>query len=374
MKVAVILLVTTSLLGACAVNIERPSEASIASAKEQRDYDNAEKSLASGKFADSLILFKEFQNLHPQSRYRQSARMGEAKSLEGLSQWDEAVKIYNDVYLKTVKYQKDIAALAMYNLSFCYEALGDDAKAISSLLDAKKMGSELKPEVALAEIPARLAMLYGKFDRQESARQYFIEAEMGIKKVTESKKDSLNKEWIIKTYYQMGTISTNQLSVDSFSQVVQGQKYAQIYLIRALEYPDSPWAIRALTQLKETYQNMLNTLKNVGADSGGALARQEIQNSLGSDLTDLVNQAELYRPLAEDKMNPLQVDFFGFLKIVLTQTEQILYSGKETMGLTPESEKLNSINRVLPARKKSPISLPPKEAPAKVVPKEDPNL
>lgn len=373
MKIVLILL-AMSFLGACAVKTERPSEAAIASAKEQRDYDNAEKSLAAGKFADSLILFKEFQNIHPQSRYRQSSRLGEAKSLEGLSKWDEAVKIYNDVYLKTVKYQKDIAALAMYNLSFCYEALGDDAKAIASLLDAKKFGDELSPEVVWAEIPARLAMLYGKFDRQEDARKYFIEAEIGIKKVTEAKRDSLNKEWIIKTYYQMGTISTNQLSIDSFAQVVQGQKYAQVYLIRALGYPDSPWATRALTQLKETYQNMLNTLKSVTPDSGGALARQELQNSLGSDLTDLVNQAELYQPLSGVKMNPLQEDFFGFLKIVLTQTEQILYSGKETIGLTPESEKLNSINRVLPARKKSPISLPPKEAPVKVVPKEDPNL
>lgn len=356
-------------LGACAVKSDRTTEGAIASAKEQRDYDNAEKNLAVAHYEDSLLLFKEFQNIHPQSKFRQSARLGEAKSLEGLARWNEAVAIYNDIYLKTSKYQRDIAALAMYNLSFSYEALGDDTKAITALLDAKKSGEYLEPEVVWAEIPARLAMLYGKFDRSEEARNYFIEAEIGIKKVIEKKRGSLDQEWLVKTYYQMGSVSTNQLSSDNFAQVVQGQKYVQGYLIKALEYPNSTWGQRSLAQLKETYNNLLSATKSVDAGVSGNLSLQETKNSMGADLFDLINQAELYQPLEGVKLNSLQEDFSKFLRTVQTETEKVLYSTRETMTLTPESDRLNSIKRALPPKKKPSISLPPK-----TVPSQDPNL
>ena len=133
--------------------------------------------LAESKYEVSLQKYIEFQNANPQSNFLQETRVGEARSLAGLSKWSESVPIFLDVYLKTKQDHPQIAALAMYYLSFSYEALGDDVKTITALLDAKKLSRYLPVEVSQAEIPARLAMLYGKFGRNKEAADYLNEAE-----------------------------------------------------------------------------------------------------------------------------------------------------------------------------------------------------
>ncbi|MNJ91219.1 hypothetical protein D3C87_88660 [compost metagenome] len=362
----VLILLLFFSLGACAVNTQRTSEGAVETLKEQREFDSAEAQLANARYQDSYKLFTEFQTRHPQSVLLQSARLGEAKSLEGLSKWSEAIQIYNDIYKKTLRYQGDIAARAMYNMSFAYEALGDDMRTVTTLLDAQKLSRFLPPEVAYAEIPARLSMVYGKFERQPEAQAYFMEAEKGLRKVLDSKRDTPDKSWLAKTYFQMGSVSTNQLSAENFPQVALGQKQVQVYLMKSIELNDPVWSARSLSHLKNTYRDLFDATKSVELTDP---SRREQQNIMGGTLIDLLNQAELYKPFNESKMNSLQVDLYSYLKEIRNQTEKLLYSNQETMALTKESEKLNSIKRILPKREKSPIPLPPK-----IVPSEDPNL
>ncbi|MNL23875.1 hypothetical protein D3C87_1452840 [compost metagenome] len=88
---------------------------------------------------------------------------------------------------------------------------------------------------------------------------------------------------------------------------------------------------------------------------------------MGADLIDLINQAELYKPANSKLTNALQNDFFAYIAGIKVKTEALLYQTRETMTLTPESEKLNSLKRS--GRTKDPLPLPPK-----IVPSEDPNL
>lgn len=352
-------------LAGCALNAQRAPVAS-PTAQEQTEFENAQRSLDAGKFQDSFLLFKEFQNHHPQSLLFQGARLGEARSLEGTGKWDESIAVLNDVYQKTVQYQPEIAAQAMYSMSFAYEAIGDDLKTVTTLLDTKKLGKYLPPEVTYAEIPARLAMVYGKFGRTPEAQSYLMDAERGLEKVSELKQKSLDKSWLAKTYFQMGSLSTNQLSAENFEQVALGLKQVQVYLLRAIEVNDPQWSPRALNHTKETYRDLLTTMKSVDSTDP---SRRDQQNMMGGALVDLLNQADLYKPIDLKKMNSLQKDLYGYLSEVRSQTEKTLYSPRETMTLTEESQKLNSIKRVLPRKEKSPIPLPPK-----IVPSEDPNL
>ena len=69
--------------------------------------------LNKAEYEQSLQEFRRFQNDKPQSTYFQAARLGEAESLLGLERYGEAANLLRDIYLKTVRYQPEIAARAM---------------------------------------------------------------------------------------------------------------------------------------------------------------------------------------------------------------------------------------------------------------------
>lgn len=338
-----------------------PEVAAKQKAAEEPEVISAEKVLALGRFEEALALFREFQARSPRSVFFESARLGEGQCLEGLGRPQEAVNLYRDVFFKTEKYKPEIAALALYRMSYAYEALGDDLKMVASLLDAKNRGNFLPVEITRAQIPARLAAVYARQNREAEAMGYLHEAEKGISKVIAARGRDVKPEWLAKIYVEMGSVSTNQLSVESFEDFVKSQKTVQVYLLKALKQNDPTWSARALKQLQETYQSLFILL----------------ESRVGGSFVDLMEQAELFKPMADQKTSPFEKDFYSYLGEVRKKTEQILYGGTEVMTLTEESQRLNSLRRpgtikvesYLPAERKSFIPLPPK-----IVPSEDPNL
>lgn len=328
--------------------------------------ENAQKTLDLGRFAESKILFKDFQFKYPQTKYLYASKIGEMDSYIGLGEYDEAVKIGRDIIVKNITDNSAIAALVMYKLSFAYEAMGDEAKAVSSLLDAKKYATDLPPFVAYAEIPARLASLYARQYRTDEVNQYLDEAEKGIERLRAT---SLDREmpWLGKTYVQMGLISTNQLSSDNYENVVASQKAVQKYLLRALKLNDARWSEQALLKLRENY----------GAFSMQISLEKDAdrRSQLAGDFYDLIAESKLYRP--RKISNKFESEFFQYLAILEKDTERVIYSNTPRNFLTPESESLNSLKRAgpmkngraLPAGEKSSITTP-----YKVIPSEDPNL
>lgn len=359
-------------LAACtSIQIDRSADAAQVQRKaaEENEINNGERLLALGRFEEAHQQFRSFQQNYPQSLYFQSSRLGEAQSLEGLGKWNEAVQIDRDVYLKTFKTEPKIAALALYRMSFAYEAMGDDLKTVAALLDARKMGDYLPAEIAKAEVPARLAAVYGRQGREREAMQYLNEAEKGLSEVRFQKKD-IDTSWLAKTYLQMGSISTNQLSADNFTQAVQSQNMVQVYLIKAMQVNDPVWSPRAVIQAKQTYQTLFSLLEQ-------SRSNRQQQIAMGGSLVDLMDQADLFKPLQGQTYTASEKDFFTYLQDVRKRTEEILYQSGESTSLTAESQKLNSIKR--PGRIKTETLLPEEEnrpviAPPKIVPTEDPNL
>lgn len=328
--------------------------------------ENAQKVLDLGRYSDAKILFKDFQFKYPRTKFLFASKIGEMDSLIGLGEYTEGIKIGRDIIIKNISDNPAIAALVMYKLSFAYEAVGDEPKAVSTLLDAKKFAADLPPHVAYAEIPARLASLYARQYRDAEVNQYLDEAEKGIEKLRTTSVDR-EMPWLGKTYVQMGMISTNQLSSDNYENVVASQKAVQKYLLRALKLNDVRWSEQALVKLRENY---------------GALSMQisleknpDRRSQLAGDFYDLIAQSKLYRPRKEG--NKFESEFFQYLAVLEKDTERVLYSNAPRNFLTPESESLNSLkragsmrnDRTLPAGGKSSI-----KTPYKVIPSEDPNL
>ncbi|UOF00560.1 tetratricopeptide repeat protein [Bdellovibrio reynosensis] len=365
-------LMTLLVLSGCghfAKNNVEEEQAKAQRTAEENEIANAEKVLALGRFEEARILFRDFSGRKPQSVFYQSARLGEAQALDGAGKHQEAINLYREIWLKTQTEQPQISALALYQMASAYEAMGDDVKTIATLMDAKKMGQHLPPETVLAEIPARLAAVYARLGREKEAVQYLNEAESGMNRYLQSAGPNVKKEWIAKAYFQMGNITTNQLSEDNFEQVVNSQKVVQAYLIKALKANDPTWSARAEQKLTETFRDLNRQLE--------VLNGQQKRADLGGSLLELMDQAILYKPYEEQKQNQYEERFFRQLAEIRKQSEHALYSGGESMVLTTESQKLNSLKReskltikpLLPEKEKSSIPFPPK-----VVPSEDPNL
>lgn len=351
----------------------RPSESSLVEDKnrELSEIINAEKVLALGRFDEARILFKDFQIHYPRSVYFESARLGEAQAFEGMGYPQEAVQLYRNIFFKTEKDQTTIAGLALYRMSFAFEAQGDDLKAVAALLDAKRKGSSLPSEVLQAQIPARLAMLYARQNREVEAMAYLNEAEKGIAKVIIEKGRGAAVDWLAKIYFEMGSVSTNQLTLATMEDFVRAQKVVQIYLIKSLKQDDPVWSARSLKQLQEIYRALLQQVELAPNNS-------KVLSITGGSFLELLDQADLFRPLADQRVNSYEKDFYySFLPEIRKKAELIIFGTPESLTLTEESQKLNSLKRsgrvdvesYLPPEEKSFIPLPPK-----VVPSEDPNL
>lgn len=363
------LLISFGMSPGCAFLFKHSSNEPEISEAEKNEIANAEKLLSERRFEEAKILYREFQGLHPNSFFFQAARLGEAQAQQNLGNYNEAAELCRQVNLATIQLQPEIAALAWYQMAFAYEALGEDHKAIAALLDAQKLADHLPPSVALAEIPARLAAAYGRQGNDREALESLDQAERGILKINADKSMQLKKDWLGKAYVQMGSISTNQVSAENFNDFVKGQKWVQVYLIKALRLNDANWSSQSQTKLLETYRDLYAVLVSTNS--------REIQKDMGGELIDLMDRAELYKPYADQKSNSYETAFFSYLSEVRKKTEDILYGAEPVMGLTHESEKLHSIRRsgrvnnetLLPEKRKSSIPLPPK-----TVPSEDPNL
>lgn len=368
MKNLVLVMIALSLSGCAQFSGMRENQQG--QMQEVQELELANDALHQGRFPQAYQLFTNFLSSHQQSKYFQAARLGQVQALQGLEKWSEAATIARDVYLQTLKYQPEIAAKALYRLSFSYDALGEDHRSIAALVDAKRLGKHLPPEIALAEIPARLAVAYAREGQERVALKYLNEAEQGIAQVLQNPPQSLPADWLAKTYYQMGSVSMNQMSDETFSKFIRGQNLVQLYLIKSMGLNSSAWSQASLEELRENYRDLFNQVEL-------AQKNKEEQVRFGGELIDLVDRAELYRPIGAEKLNKYEADFYSYLREIRKKTEEVLYSTSETMALTEESKRLNSIKR--PGRVKADSFLPQEgissdELPAKTVPSEDPNL
>lgn len=328
---------------------------------EENEIINAEKVLAEGRFEEAIILFKDFQKRRPQSVYFESARLGEAGCLEYLSQPQNAINLYRDIFFKNEMDQPKIAALALYRMAVTYGALGEDAKMVAGLLDTKKWSTDLPVEVSAAQVPAKLATIYARQNRDQEALAYLNEADQGIAKLIQLKGKDLKPEWLAKIYVEMGAVSIHQLTLDNFENVVHAQKIVQIYLFKAMKQNDPIWSARAKSLLQDTYRDLYLQMESAKDPA--------VRSEVGGSFVDLMDQAELFKPLKEQKSTVYEKEFFSYLEEVRQKTEKLIYGNSTTLSLTEESEKLNSIKRSGQIKTKSYIPLPPK-----IVPSEDPNL
>lgn len=323
-------------------------------AEQEIELEKADSNFASGYFSVARDEYNEFLTRFPNSIFYQRARLGMAQSLEAEGRWSEAAEIYRSTIEATRERQPEIAALALYRISLCYENLGDEARVLASLKDALLLKKYLKPEQAEAEIPARMAASYSRMGLTKEAQEQLQLADSGIQQIIKQNrslmdKDDLNK-WSASTYHRMGLYSTNQLSSENLQSALDSFKMIQIFSLRSIELGVSEWSEKSEKALMTNYQDFWKTIQNFplsqGMDSGAALRQKtERQIYFVGEILTLISDLKSARAVGQQGRSKTAVHFFAWLTKFETQMDKFLYDQGEFNQMTPEALKRNQLKQ-----------------------------
>jgi tetratricopeptide (TPR) repeat protein len=202
-----------------------------------------------------------FISKFPNSTFSNEVLYLQALSLEASEDWDEALNNYKKIIDLSLEGNKEFVALSLYRKANCYEAKREPEIALASLFDALNYKAYLPIEVALAEIPARMASIYAGLNQTTQADYYSIVAEKGISKARQLKKNN-EQEWLGYTLLQMGSLSLGTLTPENFYENILSFSRHQKYLLQAIELKNPIWSIKAEDLLVRNYTNFWSSILN----------------------------------------------------------------------------------------------------------------
>ncbi len=353
MKRKILLFCAAVILSACSsMQMNENRDATIdpqIRAEQEAEISKADRAFNSMQYDVSEVLYADFQKKFPNSVFFQRAQFGLAHSLEAQDRWSEAAELYRYTLEATRDRQPEIAAQALYHLSFCYENLGDETRVLASLKDAMALKEYLRPEQALAEVPARMAASYNRMGLTKESDQYLRQAERGILQVRASQKPENSAVWLSSIYYNMGAYSTHQVSEENLQASLDTLKIVQTFSLRSSEEGGQPWSKMAADGLIANYRDLWNTIQqiplNKAMDKGAALREQtERQLNLTGQLLVLINDLKHYRS-PDAKSASAAEGLFAYLAKLETQAQSFLTSKGVRNPLTPEAESLGGLKR-----------------------------
>lgn len=317
---------------------------------------SAIKHLNDHQYEEALALLDKFINDEPASPYTQSAQLNAGRALEGLGRWSEAIERYRGVVVVTEGVAPKLQAMALYRMSFCYEALGEDQLIVATLIDVSNRTAYLPEEVATAEVPARLAAAYARAGNFDMALKYYNAAERGLLRLKRlaAEDKGQTREWLPRTLYYMGTMSFRRVSWDDFESALRPLAYGQTYLLESAEWGVDPWSERAAKDLMSLYSDLWRVIETAPVPTGvedPVVARREVQAKQWSRCASVLEYMnELRARVApqsseSDSTSSSQVrEILAFLSDLDGKIEKLLAQRPAGEGLTPES--LERLSRV----------------------------
>ncbi len=307
----------------------------------------AETLLEKQNFVQAEAHFAQFEKDYPQNIFLNRSKLGHARALAGEGKNSESIQLYHEVIDSSLQFHPEFVALASYYASFSYEALGDESKTIASLNDAKAQIQNLPVPVAKAELPARLAAFYNREGNKEESRKYYRQAEQGVA-VLYQENTPANNIAKAKTYFLMGELSSNQVTVDNLPSQMDTLALTQIFLLRSIEMNLKPWSAQALENLQNNYRDIWNAILQVPkSKSLDALAAEQEQREAQviaiGHLQELTQKIRAYQTPEQDQNNPYQTALFKFLDQIDIHSQEMLASLSPSLVLTPEAQKRETL-------------------------------
>ncbi len=220
-------------------------------------FDLGLKALEQERYADAAQTFDKLLVSKPGTERDLVTLYNSAAAHEGLGHCQKAADRYREVVRSSNGKFVQIEAQSLFRMSIMYECLGQDTKAITSLLDARKRGKDLPYETLMAEIPGRLAAAYSRLNNRQKAIEYFNQASEGLKKIVARTNNHRQKEILGRTLFLMGQLNHSQRSAQSQpTSYMQSLSMQQPYLLQAIEMDHPIWSKKAADDLQLGYENI----------------------------------------------------------------------------------------------------------------------
>lgn len=250
------ILLMTIFLSNCATK-QKATDENAESSDTPPAFEAGLRALEQERYAEAAEIFDGLLVAKPATEVDLVTSFNSGAAHEGLGDCKKASERYREVTRSSAGKFLRIEAQAFFRLSVMYECLGQEPKAISALLDARKRGKELPYSTLQAEIPARLARSYARMNNRAKALEYFSQASAGLKKLVSQEDGRKQKEILSQTLFFMGQLNETQRRGEGNPVVyLQGLSMQQPYLLQAVELAQAPWAKRAATDLETAYDNM----------------------------------------------------------------------------------------------------------------------
>lgn len=302
------------------------------------DFERASKALEEKDYSTAAMLFDQLRANNPTSETDFICLFNAAVAYENMKDCQQAATRYRQVVQGAYKKYPRLQAQAHYSLSAVYECLGDDTKAMSSLLEARKLKSYLPQQMVWTEMPARLASFYAELGDRKTALKYFDEASQGLKRVgaenSDSKKFAAKMAQIL---FLMGRLSDQDQEVKRNPiGSLRAIEFQQPFLLQAVEMDAEPWSKQAHAHLTTAYRNVSRWM---------SMADYEGKNVVQEALLQLRALKGLRFPKESERSKEL----FAELDVEEKKWVSFLAKAAEVNKLTPESQKREGLKRTYKA-------------------------
>lgn len=268
---------------------------------------------------------------------------------------NECLKTFGKLIDLRKSVQDSLLAYSLYQSGLCHEMKTEYDRAIAVYQDALRVKAVVNSELALLEIPSRLAIAYERIGDPSTANNYY---QLVKKYVDGLKKDkriiNSKKEYYAETLFQMGTIANNYMPLKTddknilatdFVSYLKSVRYSQEYLMLVLELDVDPYAEYAFKQMINNFQSTFNYINNLPLEDSGdeLLAKRDRQNkqkemceSLAHHIDDFETEAAIQKKSKRDDYK----EIFAKLKEIKLGLDSIINERPIGEGLTLEAQKL----------------------------------
>lgn len=295
------------------------------------------------QFAEAARIFDRLLVAKPATEQDLVTTYNSGAAYEGLGNCARASERYREVTRGSAGKFSNLESAAFFRLALMYECLGQDVKAITALLDAKKRRG-LPPVTQNTEVPARLAAAYARIGNNKKALEYFAVANKGLKKIVSEETGKKQHDILGQSLYLMGQLNPSQKRAEGDPKAfLLGLSMQQPHLLQAIELRHPVWSKKAAADLSLAYDN--------------------IWKYKPEDANDyFVRAIQVARELKRIRMpNETPEADEIFRKVDATESRLNIEIAKisESTKLTPEAEKREGIKRQ--GRLVNPVAPPPKK-------------
>lgn len=263
-----------------------------------RMFESANQAIDEGQFSQAIPILEDLLVRYPSHQLYLVSLYNLGVAYLGDVKCEQAKIRFKEVVRRSEKGSPTMKANGMLRLSDAYSCLGEDDKSVLNLISLWKIRSLLDPDLAAAELPAKLATAYARMGNKKQSAEYFKIAEKGLIRIqADAGRVNDQKINLARTLHNMGDMSqidSNKMSANDYLITLMT---AQKYLYQAVELDVRPWSDEAAKQINTAYDRVWDYMDSVSIAGLPPQAKEvkQMQTQIAADGVMAVRQLFKYR-------------------------------------------------------------------------------